>query len=251
MGTDIHLINDSLPGLPLLNFTDYLFLLFFRYSKDAYGVFKGSLYPIALTTLKGYSDEVLQWFFDQENIEKHGSTNQESAESDLAHSVHYTSAKGHSLRDTQIVDRYVNSHHLEMNEEGEVNTKELNDCLGQHPATVQEKVKSTFSPKCINNNGNPELSSCLGFDECNYLKARQVDDGLLRNDFTDIDDNVAQSANSNISDLGSGVFTMFELNPAARKLLPHLVVGMKYRRRNSKAPELFINEDNSFISLPE
>ena len=193
---------------------------------------------------------MLQWYFDQENIEKHGSTNQ-GAESDLAHSVNYTSAEGHLSRDTQIVDRYVNSHHLKMNEEGVVNTKELNDCLRQHPATDQEKVKSIFSPKYTNDNENPELDSSLGFDECNYLKTRQVDDGLPRNDFTDIDDNVGQSANSNISDLGSGVFTMFELNPAARKLLPHLVVGMKYRRRNSKAPELFINEDNSFVSLPE
>lgn len=211
----------------------------------------GSLYPIALTTLKGYSDEVLQWFFDQENVEKHGSTNQDAVEHDLGRSVHYTSPEGHSSRDTEILDSCVNRNHFELSQEEVVSTKEVSDCLQQHPATVQEKRKSTFRPKCIKDSGNPALNSSVEFDECSYLKTRLVDDGLLTNDFIDIDDNVGQSANSNISDLGSGVFTMFELNPTARKLLPHLVVGMKYRRRNSKAPELFINEDNSFVSLPE
>ena len=57
--------------------------------------------------------------------------------------------------------------------------------------------------------------------------------------------------NSDFLDLGQGQFTMFELNPAARKLLPNVVVGLEYRMQNSRTRELFLHEDNSFVNLPD
>ncbi|KAL9963803.1 hypothetical protein ACROYT_G027348 [Oculina patagonica] len=221
------------------------------YSKDAYGVFMGSLYPIALTTLKGYSDELLQWYFDQENDEKCDSKTQDTAQSDSANSAWYRSMDVHSPRDTQIVCGRVNSSRLGMNDDEVANTKEVS-CLQQYSATVQEDAKSSFSPNHIRDvNRIVESNISLASDQSTHGKPKLVNNGPLTKDFEDMEDDFGQLTNSNISDIESGVFTMFELNPAARRLLPNLVVGVKYRRRNSKAPELFINEDDSFVSIPE
>lgn len=228
-----------------------LVLIIFSYSKDAYEVFMGSPYPIALTTLKGYSDELLQWYFDQESNEKCGSKNHDTTGNDSAHGVWHRSADVHSPRDTQTVYGHVNSNRLGMNDEEEVDTKE-GSCLHQHSATVQGDMKSSFHPNHIRDvNRIPESNISLVSDQCTHGKNKPVDNESLTIDFADTNDDFGPLTNSNISDIGSGVFTMFELNPTARKLLPNLVVGMKYRRRNSKAPELFINEDDSFLIIPE
>ena len=213
-------------------------------------MFMGSLYPIALTTLKGYSDELLQWYFDQENSEKYLTENQDTTGSDSGDSAQYKRGHVHSPRDTQIVYGHVNSSRLGVNDEEVVDTQEDN-CSQQHSAIVQGNVKSSFSPKCIrDDNGIAESNISLASDQYIHGNTKLMDESLTK-DFTDVSDDFGQSTNSNISDIGSGVFTMFELNPAARKLLPNLVVGVKYRRRNSKAPELFMNEDDSFVTLPE
>ena len=77
-----------------------------------------------------------------------------------------------------------------------------------------------------------------------------MDNELLVNKIGKIVRDGEKLKNSDFLDLGQGQFTML-LNPAARKLLPNLVVGLEYRMQNSRTPELFLHEDNSFVNLPD
>lgn len=211
----------------------------------------GSLYPIVLSKLQGYSDDLLQWYFDQGNNEMCANEHQDIIESESAQIID----EGYSSKNTQVVDRHNNySNYLEgMSNKGVINTQGIS-YLHQSSATVQGEVKGSFShenirPYTETTKSNTSVTS----DQCmqNCLRTKLVHNGPLSNVFTDVNDNFEQLTSLDISDIVSGMLTMFELNPAAQKLLPNLVVGMKYRRRNSKVPELFINEDDSFVSLPK
>ena len=189
----------------------------------------GSLYPIVLSTLQGYSDDLLQWYFDQGNNEMCANEHQHMTESDSAQSI---DEAGCSSKNTQVVDRHNNcSSYLEgISNKGVINPQEINR-LHQSSVTVEGEVKGSFSHENITPyTETTESNTFVASDERMHFE---------------------QSTSSEISYLESGVLTMFELNPAAQKLLPNLVVGMKYKRRNSKVPELFINEDDSFVSLPK
>ena len=213
----------------------------------------GSLYPIVLSTLQGYSDDLLQWYFDHANNEMCVNKHQDVTESDSAENID----KEYSSKNTQAVDHhnnYWNSSYLEgTSNKGVINTQKIN-CLHQSSATAQGEVKGSFSQK----NASPfsettESNTSAALDQCmqSHLRTKLVHNGSLTNVFTDVNNNFVQSTSLDISEIASGVLTMFEMNPAAQKLLPNLVVGMKYRRRNSKVPELFIKEDDSFVSLPK
>lgn len=211
----------------------------------------GSLYPIVLSTLKGYSDDLLQWYFDQGNDEICVNENQDITESDSAQSMNEV----YSSKKNQVVDGHNNYSNCSngMSNPKVINTQEVN-CLQQSSAMVQGEVKSSFNCENVRpHEETTESNISVASDQCvqNRLRTKLVHNGPLSNVFTDVNDNFEQSTNSDISDVASGVLAMFELNPAAQKLLPNLVVGMKYRRRNSKVPELFINEDDSFVSLPK
>ena len=227
---------------------------FFRYSKDAYGLFMGSLYPIVLSTLQGYSDDLLQWYFDQGNNEMCVNEHQDITESDSAQSFD----KGYSSKNTQPVDHhnnYCNSSYFEgMSNKGVISTQKIN-CLYEASAIAQGEVKGSVNHENTRFfSETTELNTSATSDRCmqNRLRTKLVHNGPLTNVFTDVNNNFEPSTSlPDISDIVSGVLTMFELNPAAQKLLPNLVVGMKYRRWNSKVPELFINEDDSFVSLPK
>ena len=213
----------------------------------------GSLYPIVLSTIQGYSDDLLQWYFDQENNEMRVSEHQDVIESDSAQ----INENGYSSKNNQAVDHhnnYCDSSYFEgMSNKGVINTQKI-DCLHQPSATAQGEVKGSFSHENVRPvSETTESNTSAASDQCmqNRLRTKLVHDGPLRNAFTDVSNNLEQSTSLDISDIASGVLTMFELNPAAQKLLPNLVVGIKYRSWNSKVPELFINEDDSFVSLPK
>lgn len=212
----------------------------------------GSTFPIALTTLKGYSDELLHWYFDKGNDKTCGSKNQDITERESAHNVQYKSTEVHLPRDTQIVDSH-DSNVLEKNNKDVFDTREVKN-LQQYSTAVQDEAESSFNHKRIRDDDSNATDSNISWesDQCDTLRIMVDNDDPLANDFADIDasDN-GQFTNANISEAGVGVFTMFELNPAARKLLPNLVVGLKYIRPKSKTPELFINEDDSFVTLPK
>lgn len=204
----------------------------------------GSLYPIALTMLKGYSDDLLSWYSSEENNEHSIERSQTSTESDSSHKVQCKDTETPLPEENGIVEGpgsivtgisnkqvLINGHHLYLTQD----EKKLNFTnFNQENITNDNKFDSDISPTS---------------DGHNSFRTSAVDGMTQTSRSTDIDADIGQLTNSNISDIGSGVFTMFELNPAARKLLPNLVVGMKYRRHTSKAPELFINEDDSFISV--
>ena len=215
----------------------------------------GSLYPIVLSTLQGYSDDLLQWHFEQGNNEMYVDEHQDVAESDSAQSID----EGHSSKNTQVVDHHSSfsyCSYLEgMSNKGVIDTSnEKVNCLHQSSATVQGEVKSSFSHenrRPYTETSESNTSAALDQRMQNHLRTKPVHNKSPSNVLTDVNDNFEPLTSSDISDITSGVLTMFELNPAAQKLLPNLVVGLKYRRQNSKVPELFINEDNSFVSLPK
>lgn len=213
----------------------------------------GSLYPIVLSTLQGYSDDLLQWYFDHGNNEMCVNEHQDIIESNSVQIIE----KECSSKNTQAVDRnndYCNSSYFEgMSNKGVINTQKIN-CLHQSSAAAQGEVKGSLSNENIRAfSETTESNTSATSDQYvqNHLRTKLVHNGPLTNVFTDVNNNFEQSTSLDISDIASGVITMFELNPAAQKLLPNLVVGMKYRRRNSKVPELFINEDDLFVSLPK
>ena len=211
----------------------------------------GSLYPIVLSTLQGYSDDLLQWYFDQANNEMCANELQDIAESDSAQSLD----EGYSSKNPQVVDRHNNysSYSEGASNKGVINTQEIS-YLHQSSATVQGEVKGSFSHKSIRPyKETAQSNNSAALDQCtqNLLRTKLVHNRPPSNILTDVNDNFEQSTSSDISDIASEVLTMFELNPAAQKLLPNLVVGMKYKRQYSKVPEIFINEDDSFVSLPK
>lgn len=214
----------------------------------------GSLYPIVLSTLQGYSDDLLQWYFDQGSNEMHVNENQHITESDSTQSID----EEYSLKKTQIMDHHNNygSYLKGMSNKGPMNTgSQKVSCVHQSSKIVQGEVNSTCSHENIRHytvTETTESNSSAATDQCmpNRLRTKLVHNGSPSNACTDID-NFELTMSSGISDVTPGVLTMFELNPAAQKLLPNLVVGLKYRRWNSKVLELFINEDDSFVSLPK
>lgn len=187
-----------------------------RYSKDAYEVFIGSLYPIALTTLSGYSDDLLQWYSNEGNDEQFVGKYVVSKESD---------------------DRHARS---------STNETVLNV---EHQFHGQDYKKVNSNQENIVCGFNAEEDISMKSVECNSIRTSAMASKSQANSFKDSVNNMQWLTSCDISEIGLGVFTMFELNLVARKLLPNLVVGMKYTRHNSKAFELFINEDDSFIPV--
>ena len=180
-------------------------------------MFIGSLYPIALTSLSGYSDDLLQWYSNERNDEQFVSKYVASKESDGSH----------ARSSTCINETVLNVHQYHGQDYKNLNSN-------------QENIVCGF---------NDEEDISMKSDECNSFRTSTMASMSQANGFKDSVSNLRWLTNSDISEVGSGVFTMFELNLVARKLLPNLVVGMKYTRHNSKAFELFINEDDSFIPV--
>lgn len=213
----------------------------------------GSLYPIVLSTLHGYSDDLLQWYFDQGNNEMRVNENQHSTGSDSTQSID----DEYSLKNTQIMDHHNNygSYLKGMSNKGPINTgTQKVSCVHQSSKIVQGEVNSTCSHENIRHyTETTESNTSAATDQCmtNCLRTKLVHNGSPSNACTGVNDNFELTMSSDISDVTPGVLTMFELNPAAQRLLPNLVVGLKYRRWNSKVLELFINENDSFVSLPK
>lgn len=185
----------------------------------------GSLYPIALTTLKGYSDGLLQWYSNQGSDERSSGKSQDIAEGDSLKMAEYELTDRPLPGDDEIMDAGLDNNFAESeNQEMHLNYQANYSSFNQEDITCNNKVDSDFRTSAMDNRSQ-------------------------RRGSTDIINDVKQLTNSDISEIGAGVFTMFELNPAARRLLPNVVVGMKYRKHNSKVLELFVNEDDSFISV--
>ena len=223
----------------------FMALYNFRYSKDAYEVFMGSLYPIALTTLKGFSDHLLRWYSDEGNNEKTVFKIQGSAESEISHLQAQNKPTDKYLPgDTEILDD------CDSNFAGTSNKELIANGQHQYSANSENYFNhSDSNQKNITYDNRIKLDTSLSSEGGSSFRGNVIDNKPQTSGVTDDVEHVEQLSNSSISEIGTGVFTMFELNPSARKLLPNLVVGMKYMRHNSKAPELFINEDDSFVSV--
>ena len=205
----------------------------------------GSPYPIVLTTLTGYSDDLLQWYFDQESYENGDNKNQDIADCESFDNVQYKRTDVYSPSGLKTVDG-CRSDYLEMNDVDITHTKEVN-CIQEK--SLQDEEESNFHDKHVDN-GSTEIDiSLIHHSHDNMSGTTGMDNELLVNYITEIDGDREQLTRSDLPEVGPGVFTMFELNPAAQKLLPNLVVGVKYRRQHSRTPELFIHEDNSFVTL--
>ena len=195
----------------------------------------GSLYPIALTTLKGYSDGLLQWYSNQGSDERSSGNSQDIAEGDSLKMAEYELTDRPLPGDNEITDAGLDNNFAESE------NQEMH--LNYHcQYSVEDESEASYS------SFNQEDITCNNKVDSDF-RTSVMDNRSQRRDSTDITNDVKQLTTSDISEIGTGVFTMFELNPAARRLLPNVVVGMKYRRHNSKAPELFVNEDDSFISV--
>ena len=203
---------------------------FVSFSKDAYGVFVGSLYPVALITLTGFSDDLLRWYSEEQGSETYVDKNEMSTGCEPLHQVQYKNADKQLQGDIEFVEdlnRNVTGKHdkeVVLKRDGSHQTNSKNDfsyiCTALHQQDASYGEENAVSI-AINGNTNGITGNR------NYLK---------------------QLIHSNISEVGTGVFTMFELNPSAQKLLPNVVVGLKYRKHNFKAPELFIKEEGSLIA---
>ena len=205
----------------------------------------GSLYPVVLTTLSGYSDDLLHWYSTEINDEHSVGKCSDGTESDLLNKAQCKSTDKAFLQDYQVVDDFYSNFAESNNNEALVNNN--------HQYSVWNDKKVNFNHCSVNQENTDydkaELNIEENSDGHDSLRISATDNTSQTNTFMDIGVDMEQFTHSDISEIGRGVFTMFELNPTAQKLLPNLVVGMKYRRHNSKDPDIFINEDDSFVSV--
>lgn len=209
-------------------------------------MFMGSLYPVVLTTLSGYSDDLLHWYSTERNDEQSVGKCPDSTESDLLYEAQCKSTDKPFLQDYEVEDDFYSNF-----SKSSCNKETLND---NHQYSGCDDKKVNFNQHNLNQDNTNydnkvELNIEENSDGHDSLRISGMDNRSQTNSFTDIGDDAEQFTHSDISEIGRGVFTMFELNPTARKLLPNLVVGMKYRGHNSKDPDIFINEDDSFVSV--
>ncbi|XP_068732703.1 uncharacterized protein [Montipora capricornis] len=210
------------------------------YTKDAYEVFIGSLYPIALATLIGYSDDILQWYSSNVGNEQGVGKRSDAKESDTSLKEHCSSRNNPLLVDNEDVC-YGYSNIAQTYNQG---ISEQNS--HQYLAEDDKEINKTLWRQ-----HNPELE-LDNFDKLHILATNNVvhsRNGLLeKNDssqlsgFSDATCDVEQLAMSDITEIGRGTFTMFELNPFAQKQMPNVVVGTKYHSGKFKSLELFISE---------
>lgn len=189
----------------------------------------GSLYPIAFSILKGFSDDLLRWYSDEHSDGTFiGDKSQISTKGESCQRVQYKIADIRLPGESEFTDD------LRIN------------LVGKHDKEVLLSVESRkreFNWKHTHTNLDQE--DTLNNDRnINSVEGNAIDVHSHTSNFTDNVDDFKQLTSSNISEMGTGIFTMFELNPSAQKLLPHVVVGLKYRRHNFNAPELFIKEED-------
>ena len=212
-------------------------------------MFMGSPYPVVLTTLSGYSDDLLHWYSTERNDEQSVGKCPDSTGSDLVHEAQCKSTDKPFLQDYEVVGGfYSNSAESSYNKEALVNDNHQYSVCGDKKGNV---THHNLNQENTNHDNKVELNIGKNSDGHDSLGISAMDNRSQTNSFTDIGDDAEQFIHSDIAEIGRGVFTMFELNPTARKLLPNLVVGMKYRSHYSKDPDIFINEDDSFVSVTE
>ena len=230
------------------------FLVSFRYTKDAYEVFVGSTQPVVLTAVKGFSDQLLNWYCQQK--EAHLRFVQDNTGFSPAYDVRHTTG---NVASSQRLSAVENNNVADTNSERNIQDQ-IFPCRVKHGFSVHNGNSSVWGGdhKIIANSGttdDPFGDSMILKDSNVVIEPKSV--VYSRSSVTDhsFGNNalepckVKRTVDNLMCEAEMGVFTLFELNPAARKLLPHLVVGIKYKRWNSRLPDLCINEDNSFLTL--
>ena len=190
------------------------------------------MYPIAFSILKGFSDDLLRWYSDEQSDETFiGDKSQISTRGESFQQVQYKKADINLPGESECTDD------LKIN------------FVGKHDKKVLLSVDSSLSgcSKRVfswnHTHTNLDQQDTLNNNR-NSVGGNVLNVHSHTSNFADNSDDFKQLRSSNISEMGTGVFTMFELNPSAQKLLPHVVVGLKYRRHNFNAPELFIKEED-------
>lgn len=207
----------------------------------------GSPYPVVLTTLTGYSDDLLQWYFDQESHENNCNKSQDFADCNSYKNVQYPKANDSLPSDIKTLDNY-RQNYLKINKMDGTDHEEVEffhekSVQGEEERNLVNKDESRGLAESAIYSIPHHYGSSVRTGMDNELLVNKVGKIIVRDG--------EKLTNSDFLDLGQGQFTMFELNPAARKLLPNVVVGLEYRMQNSRTPELFLHEDNSFVNLPD
>ena len=191
------------------------------------------MYPIAFSILKGFSDDLLRWYSDEQSDETFiGDKSQISTRGESFQQVQYKIADIHLPGESECTDD------LKINFVGKHDKEAV---LLSVDSSLSGCSKRVFSWK--HTHTNLDQQDTLNNDR-NSVGGNVINVHSHTSNFADNSDDFKQLRSSNISEMATGVFTMFELNPSAQKLLPHVVVGLKYRRHNFNAPELFIKEED-------
>lgn len=197
-------------------------------------MFMGSVYPMALSTLSGYSDDILCWYSTKEN---HDGVDYsiDAKDIDTTSDVHGKSSNIVMLWDIEGIHNHFNvvkqSHNKDIKEHNNHHfpKEDYNERFMNTMILLENRKESDFPTRTFKHN---------------FMRIGTSKNQSKKIGFLDATDNVTHSGNSDFTGTGIGTFTMFELNPVGQKLLPNVVVGVKYRSYNSKSPELFISEQN-------
>ena len=238
----------------LINFLFFLFPLLFSYTKDAYDACMGSSRCFALTVLKGFVENDLQMGdIESSNTEK-GRTAHGCELAELyavqKEEVLASDCSVHTTREPQLLHKYQTC----LESVGESND-EVKSCKDNIRETQWKQTQSKLGNVVSDNHSSNGLllsnSGCVSdeferstdYSDCaarDYMKESLIDQRM-----SGVDD----EANERNTFLTSGQITLFELNPAARKLLPHVVVGTTYKGKHARTPEIMFVEDDSILHV--
>lgn len=193
----------------------------------------GSVYPMALSILSGYSDDILCWYFSKEN-HKRVENSINAKDSDTTFDMHGKSTNKVMLWDNEVIQ----SHHNIVIQSHNEDIKEQNN----HHFPKENYCNESLSNTMVLHENAEESDFPTRTYKHNFFGIGTSKNQSQKGGFSDATDYIMHLENSDITGTGIGTFTMFEFNPVGQKLLPNVVVGVKYRSHNSKSPELFICE---------